>query len=155
MTDENNPEPTNNNDDNLLTKFKEIKDNYENKLVDKDKEIEELRKQLKEKDGEVNQTINDLNNEVNEKLAKAEELQQLQVTVNELLEDKAEALVDKYIHEGKIAPAQKEKALKLCLRDQEMFTDLYRDAPSIIDIKERKSKKPSPDFMGRLSNYFK
>ena len=95
MTDENNPEPTNNNDDNLLTKFKEIKDNYENKLVDKD------------------------------------------------------------IHEGKIAPAQKEKALKLCLRDQEMVTDLYRDAPSIIDIKERKSKKPSPDFMGRLSNYFK
>ena len=125
------------NPDDTLEKFNQIKNRYEEELSQKDKMIEELKKQLADKDNEVNDTIKDLNNEVNEKLQQAEELKALQANVNELLNDKANALVDKYIHEGKLVPAQREKALSLCLADQDMFIDLYENAPSMVDMSQK------------------
>ena len=147
-------EPTNNEVD-VLDKFGEIKERYEKELSDKDKEIEELKKALSLKDKEVNDTINDLNDEVNEKLAQAEELKALQANVQELLNDKANALVDKYISEGKLVPAQREKALNLCLADQDMFISLYEDAPSIVDTNPTpKSQKVRGD-VEKMAAYFK
>ena len=73
MTEENTtmdptPEPTTNTDGgDVLDKFNEIKTRYEKELSDKDKEIEELRKELAKKDNEVNDTIQNLNDEVNDK----------------------------------------------------------------------------------------
>ena len=161
MTDENNnldPKPTNtepvNPDGDVLDKFNEIKTRYEKELSDKDKEIEELRKELARKDNEVNDTIANLNNEVNEKLEQAEELKRLQANVNELLNDKAEALVDKYISEGKLVPAQREKALNLCLADQDMFISLYENAPSIVDTNP-KPKSHKISNVEKLGDYFK
>ena len=119
-----NPE---NNETNPLDKFDEIKTKYEETISAKDKEIEELKKKLSAKDKEVDDTIQNLNDEVNTKLEQAEEIKRLQSDVNELLQDKAEALVDKYISEGKLVPAQREKALNLCLADQDMFISLYKD----------------------------
>ena len=147
-------EPTPNKEVDPIDKFSEIKDKYEKTIQDKDKEIEELKKALKAKEGEVDNTINELNQEVNEKLAQAEELKKLQENVNELLHDKAEATVDKYIREGKIVPAQKEKALALCLSDQDMFISLYEDAPSIVDT----NPKPKSNKLGnvdKMVDYFK
>jgi len=143
------PEPV----DDTIEKFSEIKDKYEKTINDKDKEIAELKAKLKAKDGEVDDTINQLNEEVNEKLQQAEELNKLREDVQELLQDKAEATVDKYITEGKIVPAQREKALQLCLRDQDMFIDLYENAPSIVEMKP-KAKRQVGD-VDKMVNYFK
>ena len=142
------------NEEVVLDKFNEIKERYETELGNKDKEIAELKKQLEAKDNEVNDTVKSLNDEVNEKLAQAEELNKLRENVQELLNDKAQALVDKYISEGKLVPAQKEKALNLCLADQDMFISLYENAPSIIDTNPKpKSKRISN--VEKLGDYFK
>ena len=142
------------NEEVVLDKFNEIKERYETELTSKDKEIAELKKQLEAKDNEVNDTVKSLNDEVNEKLAQAEELNKLRENVQELLNDKAQALVDKYISEDKLVPAQKEKALNLCLADQDMFISLYENAPSIVDTNPKpKSKRISN--VEKLGDYFK
>lgn len=138
----------------VLEKFTEIKERYETELSQKDKEIEELKAKLSEKDKEVNDTIEDLNSEVNEKLAQAEELNKLRENVQELLNDKANALVDKYITEGKLVPAQREKALSLCLADQDMFIELYENAPSIVDTNP-KPKSHRITNADKMVDYFK
>ena len=158
MSEDNKPidpkPPEDNNEGDVLDKFNEIKTRYEKELSDKDKEIEELRKELAKKDDEVNDTIQNLNDEVNEKLEQAEELKRLQANVNELLNDKANALVDKYINEGKLVPAQREKALNLCLADQDMFISLYENAPSIVDTNP-KPKSQRISNVEKLGDYFK
>ena len=141
--------------DDTIEKFSEIKNKYETTIQEKDKEIEELKKKLQAKDSEVNDTIQSLNDEVNEKLAQAEELKKLQESVNDLLHDKAEATVDKYIREGKIAPAQKEKALQLCLSDQDMFISLYEDAPSIVDTTPKPRSTRVNGDVEKMAAYFK
>ena len=161
MTDENNPTVENTEESNqvntvdVVDKFSEIKKQYENELSEKDKKIAELEKQLSDKEGEVDTAISNLNDEVNEKLAQAKELDQLRENVQELLQDKAEAIVDKYITEGKLVPAQREKALDLCLTDQDMFISLYENAPSIVDTTPTpKSRRVSGD-VDKMVQYFK
>ena len=139
----------------VLDKFNEIKERYENELSSKDKEIAELKKQLEVKGKEVDDTIANLNDEVNEKLAQAEELNQLRESVQELLNDKANALVDKYISEGKLVPAQREKALNLCLADQDMFISLYEDAPSIVDTNPKPKSHKVMGNVDKMVDYFK
>lgn len=160
MSEENNnnpnPEPTqDNNSSDPLDKFNEIKTKYEETISAKDKEIEELRKQLSAKDKEVDDTIQNLNDEVNLKLEQAEEIKRLQSDVNELLQDKAEALVDKYISEGKLVPAQRDKALNLCLADQDMFISLYEDAPSIIDTNPKPKSHKVLGNVDKMVDYFR
>ena len=138
-----------------LDKFNEIKQRFEKELSEKDKQIEELKKQLQAKDNEVNDTINNLNNEVNEKLEQAEELNKLRENVQELLNDKANALVDKYISEGKLVPAQREKALSLCLSDQDMFISLYENAPSIVDTSPKPKSHKVNGNVEKMVEYFK
>ena len=141
--------------DDTLDKFNEIKARFEKELEARDKKIKELEDQLSKKDKEVNDTITDLNNEVNEKLAQAEELNKLRENVQELLTDKAEALVDKYITEGKLVPAQREKALSLCLSDQDMFIDLYENAPSVIDTNLKPKSHKVLSNVDKMVDYFK
>lgn len=136
-------------------KFSEIKERYEKELDDKDKKIAELEKALTEKDSEVDTAISNLNDEVNEKLKQAEELKKLQADVNELLNDKANSLVDKYIAEGKLVPAQREKALNLCLADQDMFIDLYENAPSIVDTNPTPKSHKVMGNVDKMVDYFK
>ena len=152
-----NPEPNNQNDNGSdpLDKFNEIKTKYEETISAKDKEIEELKAQLKLKGEEVDTTIQNLNDEVNTKLEQAEEIKRLQADVNELLQDKAEALVDKYINEGKLVPAQRDKALNLCLADQDMFISLYEDAPSIVDTQTKPKSRKVLGNVDKMVDYFK
>ena len=124
-------------DEDILGKFQKIKENYESKLSEKDKEIEELKKKLIDKESEVDETLDDLNGEVKEKLEQAEKMEELQSTVNELLRDKAEATVDTFIQQGKIAPAQRETALKLCLSDNDTFMELYKNAKPIVETQKK------------------
>ena len=155
-----NPEPTGqgqgqgNPDNDTLDKFNKIKERYENELSTKDEEIEKLKEQLKNKNQEVDQTINNLNNEVNDKLEQAEKIKNLQATVDELLDERAEATVDAYIQKGIILPSQKEAAKKLCLNDNDTFLDLYRDAKPIVQT-ERKRKSVPAGTAERIANYFK
>lgn len=149
-----NPEPTPNGDGDVLDKLNEIRENYETKLSDKDKKIEELRKQLASKDKEVNDAIGNLNDEVQAKLEQSEAYKELLNTVEELQKDKAEATVDAFIQQGKILPAQRETALKLCLSDNDTFLDLYRDAKPIVETQEKRRSVPT-GTAERIANYFK
>ena len=159
MTEENQVNETNTSEPQkeeiVLEKFNEIKERYENELSNKDKEIAELKKQLEVKGKEVDDTIQNLNDEVNEKLQQAEELTKLRESVQELLNDKANALVDKYISEGKLVPAQREKALNLCLADQDMFISLYEDAPSIVDTNPKPKSHKVMGNVDKMVDYFK
>ena len=147
--------PPRNEENNDLDKFEKIKENYETTIQDKDKEIEELKKQLKEKNEEVDETVDNLNDEVNEKLEQAEKIKSLQATVDELVEERAEATVDAYIQKGIILPSQKEAAKKLCLSDNDTFMDLYKDAKPIVDVGKPKSKPVPSKLMGQITNYLK
>ena len=147
---ESKPEPN----EDLMGKFNEIKTKYEETISEKDKEIEELKKQLQAKEGEVDNTIQNLNDEVNTKIQQAEKIKDLQATVNELVEERAEATVDAYIQKGIILPAQKEAAKKLCLNDNDTFLDLYRDAKPIVQTQEKR-KSVAPGTAERIANYFK
>ena len=149
------PNPNDGNGSDPLDKFNEIKTKYEETISAKDKEIEELKKKLKAKEGEVDDTIKNLNDEVNTKLEQAEEIKRLQADVNDLLQDKAEALVDKYINEGKLVPAQRDKALNLCLADQDMFISLYEDAPSIVDTQSKPKSRKVLGNVDKMVDYFK
>ena len=157
MTEENqtvDPKPQKNEDE-VLDKFNEIKARFEKELSEKDKVIEDLKKELEAKGKEVDDTVKNLNDEVNEKLAQAEELNKLRENVQELLNDKAQALVDKYISEGKLVPAQREKALNLCLADQDMFISLYEDAPSIVDTNPKPKSHKVMGNVDKMVDYFK
>lgn len=157
MTEQNpnpEPQPQNNNDGEILDKFNEIKERYETELSDKDKEIEELKKQLQDKNKEVDNTIQNLNDEVNDKLEQAEKIKSLQATVDELVEERAEATVDAYVQKGIILPAQKEAAKKLCLTDNDTFLDLYRDAKPIVETDQKRKSVPT-GTAERIANYFK
>ena len=141
--------------DDHLEKFNEIKTRYEAELESKDKKIAELEKKLNLKGKEVDEAISSLNDEVNEKLEQAEELKRLQANVNELLQDKANAIVDKYIQQGKLVPAQKEKALDLCLADQDMFISLYENAPSIVDTNPKPKSHKVLGNVDKMVDYFR
>lgn len=154
MTEQNPEQNPQNNNDEVLDKFNEIKERYETELSEKDKTIEELKKQLKTKEGEVDNTIQTLNDEVNNKLEQAEKIKSLQATVDELVEERAEATVDAYIQKGIILPAQKEAAKKLCLTDNDTFLDLYRDAKPIVETQKKRKSVPT-GTAERIANYFK
>lgn len=133
----------------------EIRAKYEKVIEDKNKEINELSKTNQAIQERMDNTVSNLNDEVKLKLEQSEQLIELNKQVEELLHDKAEATVDKYITEGKILPAQKETALKLCLKDNDTFMDLYKDAKPIIDTTPQpKTKKVNGD-LNRLVDYFK
>jgi len=153
--EQNNPPKNEKDNDEILDKFEKIKENYETTIQDKDKEIEKLKKQLKEKNEEVDETVDNLNDEVNEKLEQAEKIKSLQATVDELVEERAEATVDAYIQKGIILPSQKEAAKKLCLSDNDTFMDLYKDAKPIVDVGKPKSKPVPSKLMGQITNYLK
>lgn len=140
--------------DDVLDKFGEIKTRYETELSEKDKEIAELKKQLKSKEGEVDNTIQTLNDEVNEKLQQAEKIKNLQATVDELVDERAEATVDAYIQKGIILPSQKQAAKKLCLQDNDTFLELYRDAKPRVETQEKRKSVPA-GTAERIANYLK
>lgn len=149
-----NPEPQHEDTD-VLGKFKEIKEEYESKLSDKDKEIAELRKQLEEKDQKVDDTVKDLKDEVTERLRQSEEYKKLQDTVAKLEKDKAEATVDALIQRGIILPVQRDTAVDLCLTQPKTFMNLYENAQPYVKVGEQKSQKVPADKVGQISNYLK
>lgn len=134
--------------------LEEIKNKYQEIIDKKDNEIKELNKTVDKTKKKVDTTVDDLNDEVKARLDQSEAYKELLATVEELQHDKAEALVDKYIHEGKLTPAQKENALKLALNDQDTFIELYRDAKPIVDTTNTRKSIPT-GTAERIANYFK
>ena len=134
--------------------FQDLKKKYEETIENKNKEINELNQALKLKDGKINETITELNDEVTEKLRQSEELKELQANVDELLQERAEVTVDTYIKKGVIPVAKRQVAVQLCLNDNDTFMELYRDAKPQIEVTDVKSKKINADA-NRLVDYFK
>ena len=141
-------EKQNNNLDDVRKKYEEV-------IEGKNKEISELTKSNEVLNEKMDTTVNNLNDEVKLKLEQSEQLMELNKQVEELLTDKAKATVDKYITEGKILPAQRETALKLCLKDNDTFLELYKDAKPIIDTSRKPQSKKVNTDLNRLVDYFK
>ena len=161
MSEENN-EPTVNEtttatvaDTEVLDRFKELKEGFDKELAKRDKEIAELKKQLQDKEQTVDETITELNNEVKDNLQQAEAFREMQKNMQELLEESAEITVDKYIKECRIPRHHKETAKKLYLSNREMFDEMYKDAPVIVDTsKEPQSRRDYGDVQ-QIADYFK
>jgi predicted RNase H-like nuclease (RuvC/YqgF family) len=132
----------------------EIKQQYQKLIEDKDKEIKELQATVENNNEKIDQTVNDLNQEVKEKLEQTEAYKELQATVAQLEKERAEATVDAYIQKGILIPAQKDSAVKLCLNDNETFLNLYRDAKPIVDTTNTRKSIPT-GTAERIANYFK
>ena len=138
-----------------INRFKELKEGFDKELAKRDKEINELKAQLEAKDNVVDETITELNNEVKDNLQQAEAFREMQKNMQELMEESAEITVDKYIKEGKIPSHQKETAKKLYLGNREMFDEMYKDAPVIVDTsKEPQSRRDYGDVQ-QIADYFK
>lgn len=133
--------------------FGEVKEKYEQVINDKDTEIQSLKTQLKETEQKVDKTVANLNDEVKEKLEVNEKLDEVMKNMETLLTEKAEATVDTFINQGKILPAQRDTALKLCLNDNDTFMELYKDAKPIVELKP-KSNKINVNEQG-LIDYFR
>ena len=69
----------------------------------------------------------------------SEEVKAMKAEIEKLTAERASAKVDMLISEGKILPAQKESAVKLCASDATMFDEMYKDAPVIVDLNNRQS----------------
>ena len=134
--------------------FEDIKAKYEEVIAEKDKEIAELNKTVDLTNKKVETTVNNLNDEVTAKLEQAEQLQELQKNVDELLHEKAEITVDNYIQKGIIPPTKRDVAINLCLKDNDTFSDLYRDAKPIMDTTPKRTSVPT-GTAERIANYFK
>ena len=142
-------------DTEVLDRFKELKQGFDKELAKRDKEISELKAQLEAKDNVVDETITELNNEVRDNLQQAEAFREMQKNMQELMEESAEITVDKYIKEGKIPTHQKETAKKLYLGNREMFDEMYKDAPVIVDTSQKPQSKKQYDNVQQIADYFK
>ena len=138
-----------------INRFKELKEGFDKELAKRDKEINELKAQLEAKDNVVDETITELNNEVRDNLEQAEAFREMQKNMQELMEESAEITVDKYIKEGKIPSHQKETAKKLYLGNREMFDEMYKDAPVIVDTSQKPQSKKQYDNVQQIADYFK
>lgn len=132
----------------------EIKQQYQKLIEEKDTEIQELKATVENNNEKIESTVNDLNQEVKEKLEQTEAYKELQATVAQLEKERAEATVDAYIQKGVLIPAQKPSAVKLCLNDNETFLNLYRDAKPIVDTTNTRKSIPT-GTAERIANYFK
>lgn len=163
MTEENNNNKNNADDSTnvtvadaeVLDRFKELKEGFDKELKKRDKEIEDLKKQLKSKNQEVDTTIETLNDEVKDKLEQAEEFREMQHNMNKLLDENANIAIDNYIKEGKIALSQKETAKELYLSNREMFDKLYKDAPVIINTANEPQSRRDYGDVEKIAAYFK
>lgn len=142
-------------DTEVLDRFKELKEGFDKELAKRDKEISELKAQLEAKDNVVDETITELNNEVRDNLQQAEAFREMQKNMAELMEESAEITVDKYIKEGKIPSHQKETAKKLYLGNREMFDEMYKDAPVIVDTSQEPQSRRDYGDVQQIADYFK
>ena len=126
---------------NNVDTFNELKIKYEKIIEDKNQEINNLKVENDKIKQKVDDTVDELKDEVQQRLDANEEYQNALATIKELEVERAETTVDTYIQKGVILPAQRETALKLCLNDNDTFTELYKDAKPIVNVEENKSKR--------------
>ena len=135
--------------------FDELKQKYEEAIESKNDEIRELNKTNEALKIKMDTTIGNLDDEVKTKLEMADKLEEMNKTIQELMVDKAEATVDTFIQQGKILPAQRETALKLCLNDNDTFLDLYKNAKPIVEINDKpRTRKVNEHIVTGLKDYF-
>ena len=68
-----------------------------------------------------------------------EKVKEMEARIADLKKESATAKVDNLIAQGKIVPAKKEPMVELCASNSELFEELMKDAPVLIDLKTRKS----------------
>ena len=134
--------------------FDEIKNRYETIIEEKNQEIEKQKQELKNKTTKIDKTVQDLNDEVEARLKESEACKELQTNLAEMERERAEATVDAYIQKGIILPKQRESAINICLKDNENFLNLYRDAKPIVET-EKKRKSVPTGTAERIANYLK
>ena len=68
-----------------------------------------------------------------------ETVKEMEARIADLKKESATAKVDNFIAQGKIFPSKKETMVELCASNSELFDELMKDAPVMIDLKTRKS----------------
>lgn len=136
------------------TGFDEIKAKYEEIISQKDKEIKELEQTVDQTKNQINETVDELTQEVDERLKQSQAYKDMEAKLHEMEIQRAEATVDAYIQKGILLPVQKESAIKLCLNDNETFSNLYRDAKPIVETESKRKSIPA-GTAERIANYFK
>ena len=134
--------------------FDDLKTKYEKIIEEKNNEISNLETDLEKTKKKVDETVDTLKDEVQEKLDANEEYQKLLRTVEDLEKEKAETTVDTLIKQGKIVPAQKEIALDFCLNNPDKFAEFYENAKPVIDVSGEQKSKRTGKLADRLTGYF-
>ena len=135
--------------------FEDIKSKYEEAIAKKDEDIAKLKETLESSEKKVSKKEEELSQVVEEQIRQSELYKEAMGSIEELQKERAKTLVDKYINEGKILPAQKEVAYKLALNDDETFIALYKDAKPVVDLKQDDKPKSSIKVNAqRLKEYF-
>lgn len=121
--------------------FTDLKNKYEEIIENKNNEIANLKEEVHTTKKKVDDTVDTLNDEIQKRLDANKEYQDALNSLKELEVERAKTTVDNYIKKGIILPSQRETAEKLCLNDNDTFTELYKDAKPIVDVEETKSKR--------------
>ena len=102
--------------------------------------VQEAIKPLNEKIDKIDERITKLETGEEPPSTNGEdEVEAMKAEIADLKAQRATAKVDVLIAEGKILPAQKESAVKLCASDATMFDEMYKDAPVIVELDNRQS----------------
>ena len=123
--------------------LEEIKNKYQEIIDEKDNEIKELNKTVEETNKKAGDAVNDLTNEVEERLKQTEAYKDMEEKLHEMEVQRAEATVDSYIAKGVLLPIQRDSAVELCLTNNETFLNLYRDAKPIVETQNTRKSVPS------------
>ena len=99
-----------------------------------DKALEEKLAPINERLDTIEEAVEIEPQETNEE---SEEVKAMKARIAELQKETATAKVDNLIAAGKILPAQKDSAVKLCASDAAQFDEMYKDAPIIVDLNTR------------------
>ena len=134
--------------------LEDIKNKYQEIIDKKDTEIKELNKTLDETNRKADNAVDDLTNEVEARLKQTEAYKDMEKKLHEMEVQRAEAQVDAYISKGVILPVQRDSAVKLCLNDNETFSNLYRDAKPIVETQQSRKSIPT-GTAERIANYLK
>lgn len=110
--------------------MEQIEELFDKKLDEKIAPIQE-RLDVIEENIEIEETTNEG--------GETEEVKAMKAKIAELQKETATAKVDSLIAAGKILPAQKDSAVNLCASDAEMFEEMYKDAPVIVDLDNKRS----------------
>lgn len=144
------PKPTDSDDAVVYARYSIQKEEKEEPIMAEEVTLEAIEKLIADAIEPINKRLTALEeeNEGNssrkaetnkENNEETEEVKAMKAEIDKLQKETATAKVDSLIAAGKILPAQKEASIELCAKDSAHFEELYKDAPTLIDLNTKQS----------------